>query len=57
MTFIAFPVWEVWGTHPYPMVPSKIFKGQRVVALAYLTVFIAGMEFYSILGFFPLGEL
>ncbi|KXS98507.1 hypothetical protein AC578_5507 [Pseudocercospora eumusae] len=54
MTFFAFPAWEIWGTHPYPMVPGKIFKGQRVVALAYAIVFIAGMEFYSILGFFPI---
>ncbi|CAK1367690.1 unnamed protein product [Cercospora beticola] len=53
-TFVAFPLWEVYGKHPFPMVPGKIFKGQRVVALAYVIVFIAGMEFYSILGFFPL---
>lgn len=54
LIFIAFPAWEVFGTHPFPMVPTKIFKGQRVVALAYIIVFVAGMEFYSILGFFPL---
>ncbi|KAI5358326.1 putative major facilitator transporter Str1/Tri12, major facilitator superfamily [Septoria linicola] len=54
ITFVAFPLWELYGKHPFPMVPSKIFKGQRVVALAYVIVFIAGMEFYSILGFFPL---
>lgn len=50
---ILFGVWEKWGPHQYPMVPAKIFKGQRVVALAYVTVFVAGMDFYSILGFFP----
>lgn len=54
MTFIAFPAWEAFGTHPYPMVPGKIFRGQRVVALAYVVVFVAGMDFYSILGFFPI---
>ena len=54
MTFVAFPLWEVYGLHPYPMVPPKIFKGQRVVALAYVVVFVAGMDFYSILGFFPI---
>jgi hypothetical protein len=54
ITFVAFPLWEVYGKHPFPMVPAKIFKGQRVVALAYVVVFIAGLEFYSILGFFPL---
>lgn len=54
MTFLAFPLWEAYGKHPYPMVPAKIFKGQRVVALAYVIVFVAGMDFYSILGFFPI---
>lgn len=54
ITFVAFPLWEVYGRHPFPMVPPKIFKGQRVVALAYVVVFVAGLEFYSILGFFPL---
>lgn len=54
ITFVAFPLWEVYGKHPFPMVPAKIFKGQRVVAVAYVVVFIAGLEFYSILGFFPL---
>lgn len=50
---ILFPLWEAFGPHEYPMVPSSIFQGQRVVALAFIIVFIAGMEFYSILGFFP----
>lgn len=50
---VAFVVYEL--TVPrYPMVPSQIFKGQRVVAIAYIVVFLAGMEFYSVLGFFPL---
>lgn len=54
MTFVVFPISQIWGTHAYPLVPAKIFKGQRVVALAYVIVFVAGMEFYSILGFFPI---
>ncbi|TQS32790.1 hypothetical protein Golomagni_06885, partial [Golovinomyces magnicellulatus] len=51
---LAFPAWEIWGPHEYPMVPAVIFRGQRVVALAFVIVFIAGMDFYSILGFFPI---
>lgn len=50
---ILFPLWEAFGPHEYPMVPASIFRGQRVVALAFIMVFIAGMDFYSILGFFP----
>ena len=40
---LAFPAWEVYGTK-YPMVPWAIFKGQRVVALALVIVFIGGMK-------------
>lgn len=36
------------------MIPKELFKGQRVVGLAYLVAFISGMNFYSILNFFPL---
>lgn len=38
---ILFPVWELWGAKN-PMVPREIFQGQRVVALAYAIVFVAG---------------
>ncbi|CAG5158691.1 uncharacterized protein ALTATR162_LOCUS5208 [Alternaria atra] len=38
---------------PYPMVPSELFSGQRIVALAYVVAFAAGMNFFSILNFFP----
>ena len=51
---IAFPIWEWYGPHEFPMMPKVIFEGQRVVALAFGIVFIAGMDFYSILGFFPI---
>ena len=66
---ILFVVWELWGTRS-PMVLREIFGGQRIAALAYAIVFVAGkrsaktrppttdpaqrMNFYSILGFFPL---
>ena len=36
------------------MVPRELFAGQRVVAIAYLVAFVGGMNFYSILNFFPL---
>ncbi|KAL1794523.1 hypothetical protein ACET3X_007944 [Alternaria dauci] len=37
----------------YPMVPGELFSGQRIVALAYVVAFSAGMNFFSILNFFP----
>lgn len=36
------------------MVPSELFQGQRIVGLAYTVAFAAGMNFFSILNFFPL---
>jgi hypothetical protein len=50
---IAFVIWE-WKVATYPMVPPELFAGQRVVAIAYLVAFVGGMNFYSILNFFPL---
>lgn len=50
---LLFPLWE-WKGAKNPMVPGAIFQGQYVVALSFAIVFIAGMNFYSILGFFPL---
>ena len=35
------------------MVPGALFKGQRIVALAYATAFVGGMFFYSVLNFLP----
>ena len=49
----AWIYWEGWVVH-YPMVPSALFKGQRIVALAYATAFVGGMFFYSALNFLPL---
>lgn len=37
----------------HPMIPKELFKGQRIVALAYVVAFTAGMNFFSILNFFP----
>lgn len=36
------------------MVPGALFKGQRIVALAFFIAFVAGMNFYSLINFFPL---
>lgn len=35
------------------MIPHELFQGQRIVALAYAIAFAAGMNFFSILNFFP----
>ncbi|GAM89670.1 hypothetical protein ANO11243_077090 [Dothideomycetidae sp. 11243] len=53
LLIIAFAFYEAF-VPKHPMVPAEIFTGQRVVLIAYIVVFIAGMEFYSVLGFFPL---
>ena len=50
---IAFVIWE-WKMAKYPMVPRELFAGQRVVAIAYMVTFVRGMNFHSILNFFPL---
>jgi hypothetical protein len=36
------------------MVPHEIFAGQRIVGIAFLIAFISGMNFYSMLNFFPI---
>lgn len=41
----AWIVWE-WKFAPYPMVPGELFKGQRIVGLAYVVAFAAGMNFF-----------
>lgn len=52
-TIIAWIVWEWKGTK-HPMIPMELFKGQRVIALAYTVAFVAGMNFFSMLNFWPL---
>jgi hypothetical protein len=32
----------------HPMVPGELFKGQRIVGLAYVVAFAAGMNFFSV---------
>jgi hypothetical protein len=52
-TVFAWIAWEWKGTK-HPMVPMELFKGQRVIALAYAVAFVAGMNFFSVLNFWPL---
>ncbi|KAF2165420.1 hypothetical protein M409DRAFT_55818 [Zasmidium cellare ATCC 36951] len=50
---LAFVVWE-WKGAKYPMVPSQLFSNNTIVWRAFVTAFIAGMNLYSLLNFFPL---
>lgn len=50
---VAWFVWE-WKFARHPMVPFELFKGQRVVAPAFAVAFVAGMNFFSLLNFWPL---
>jgi hypothetical protein len=49
----AWIVYE-WKFAKYPMVPKELFLGQRVVALSFAVAFVAGMNFFSLLNFWPL---
>lgn len=49
----AWVIWE-WKFAKYPMVPKQIFQGQRVVALVFFVAFVAGINFYSLINFYPL---
>lgn len=42
----AWVVYE-WKFAKYPMVPGELFKGQRIVGLAYVVAFAAGMYVIS----------
>jgi len=53
LTIVAWVIWE-WKGARHPMVPGALFSGQRVVALAYAVAFVAGMNFFSLLNFWPL---
>ncbi|KAH9864334.1 hypothetical protein J1614_010268 [Plenodomus biglobosus] len=50
---IGWIVWEAKFAR-HPMIPRELFKGQRIVGLAYVVAFTAGMNFFSILNFFPI---
>jgi hypothetical protein len=50
---IAFVIWE-WKASFMPLIPKEIFRGQRAVAMCFTVTFVGGMNFYSLLNFFPL---
>ncbi|OAG44247.1 hypothetical protein AYO21_01704 [Fonsecaea monophora] len=53
LLIIFFVVWEAKFARA-PIVPREMFSGQRIVALAYCIGFVSGLNFYSILNFFPI---
>ncbi|EME40496.1 hypothetical protein DOTSEDRAFT_55697 [Dothistroma septosporum NZE10] len=50
---VGWVAWE-WKFAKHPMIPSELFKNQRVVAFAFAVAFVAGMNFFSLLNFWPL---
>ncbi len=36
------------------MIPRELFAGQRIVGMAFLIAFVAGMYYYSLINFFPI---
>lgn len=50
---LAFVGWE-WKGAKYPMVPPQLFTNNTIVWRAFVVAFVAGMNLYSLLNFFPL---
>ena len=50
---VIFIGWE-WKGAKNPMIPGGLFAGQRIVAGCFIISFVAGMNFYSLLNFYPL---
>ncbi|CAK7200330.1 hypothetical protein SEUCBS139899_003021 [Sporothrix eucalyptigena] len=50
---IAWIAWE-WKFAKWPMVPRQLFQGQYAVGLSFFVAFVAGINFYSLINFFPL---
>lgn len=50
---IAWVIWE-WKFAKFPMVPKELFAGQKIMGTSFFIAFVAGMNFYSLLNFFPL---
>lgn len=50
---IGFIVYE-WKFARYPMIPHEMFSGQKIVGMAYGIAFVAGMNFFALLNFFPM---
>jgi MFS family permease len=53
LLIIAWIVWEAKFAK-FPMVPKEMFQGQRIVALAFFIAYVAGIDFCSVINFFPL---
>lgn len=49
---ILFLFWELYGAK-HPMLPSRLKKNPRVLALTLLITFISGCNFFAILFFWP----
>jgi hypothetical protein len=50
---VAFVAWE-WKGPKVPMIPRELFAGQRIVGMAFLIAFVAGMYYYALINFFPI---
>jgi hypothetical protein len=50
---VLFVGWE-WKFAKVPMIPRELFAGQRIVGMAFLIAFVAGMYYYSLINFFPI---
>ncbi|KAH7017109.1 major facilitator superfamily domain-containing protein [Ilyonectria destructans] len=46
-------LWE-WKFAKNPMIPRELFAGQKIVGMAFFIAFVAGLNFYSLINFFPL---
>jgi hypothetical protein len=53
LLLISWVIWE-WKFAKYPMIPAAMFSGQKIVGLAFFIAFVAGLNFYSLINFFPL---
>jgi len=53
LLIIAFIAWE-WKGAKRPIIPREIFTGQRAVGVSFFAAFVGGMNFYSLLNFYPL---
>lgn len=48
----AFAAWERWGTKT-PMIPRKLSKAPRTLALTMLIAFVSGANFFAVLSLWP----
>ena len=44
LTLVAFVLWE-WRGAKAPVVPFRLFKGQRVVGISFMIAFIGGINY------------